>query len=298
MLIRNNEGVPTPQSDTPEKSLWTRKVEAEPQHSTWFLQRFRDMRAAGKDIEGEARFVDAIAPRGARILDAGCGSGRTGGPLSGLGHRVVGVDVDPVLIAAAREDFPAATWLVGDLAELSLAGLPLTGSSNQAAATIEHGAAAAPFDLIVAAGNVLPFLAPSTRQRTLANLRAVLAPGGRMALGFGAGRGYRFEDFYTDAAASGWEIQLRFRGWNLLPFDADSDFLVAVLAPTAPGRNAGTVTAGTEDAAKAGAQGAATGAVASPVIAAGSVPFGRLEAQLNDGPGSDPMGGNTLRPMI
>ncbi len=205
-----------------EKSLWTQKVERDPDHSHWFVQRFRDMASAGRDVVGEARLVDALVERRARILDAGCGSGRTGGELAHRGHVVVGVDVDPVLIDAAREDYPDATWLLGDLAELDLASL---GQAEK-------------FDAAVAAGNVMPFLAPSTRRDVLTRIRDVLRPNGRLALGFGAGRGYLFEEFFADAAATGWEVQFRFRGWNLLPFTADSDFLVAVLAPvwTAPGR--------------------------------------------------------------
>jgi SAM-dependent methyltransferase len=236
--------------DKPDKSLWTRKVEADPEHSRWFLQRFRDMRAAGQDIAGEARFVDAMAPRGARIFDAGCGSGRTGGPLAALGHTVIGVDVDPVLIDAARQDFPDATWLAGDLAELDPADPALGG----------------PFDLAVAAGNVLPFLAPSTRRTVLANIRAVLKAGGRAAVGFGAGRGYPFDEFFADAAATGWTVEVSLRGWNLLPFDAESEFLVAVMAASAPGR-----------------------------ATAPSATFARLRP-LGDA-GSDPMGGHSLRPM-
>src|SRR5699024_2742967 len=145
-------------------------------------QRFRTKIANGEDVAGEARFVDALAPRGARILDAGCGTGRVGGEIARRGHHVIGVDVDPVLIDAAREDYPEQKWLVGDLATLHDA-LP---------------ADAGPFDVAVAPGNVMPFLAPSTRRTVLANLRSVLAPGGRAAIGFGAGRGYEFEDFFDD----------------------------------------------------------------------------------------------------
>ena len=41
---------------------------------------------------------------GMKILDAGCGPGRVGGRLAALGHHVVGVDIDPELIAAAQGD--------------------------------------------------------------------------------------------------------------------------------------------------------------------------------------------------
>ena len=101
-------------------SKWEAMVTANPDHSHWFVQRFRDMAQRGEDIYGEARLIDAIVPRGARILDAGCGSGRVGGHLVGLGHTVVGVDVDPVLIEAARDDHPQGTWVLGDLVDLDL----------------------------------------------------------------------------------------------------------------------------------------------------------------------------------
>lgn len=248
----------------PDKSLWLRKIEAEPEHSRWFIQRFRDMIAAGKDIAGEARFVDAMVPRGALILDAGCGSGRTGGPLAALGHTVIGVDVDPALVAAAQEDYPAASWQVGDLAELNPGALGAPGG----------------FDAVVAAGNVMPFLAPSTRREVLHRLRAALKPGGRAALGFGAGRGYPFDEFFADAAATGWQVHATFRGWNLLPFDAESDFLVVVMAPGAPGRGTAGRTAG--------------GRAASGPADADTPEWAALGSRSQS---VDPMAGHTLRPM-
>jgi SAM-dependent methyltransferase len=198
-----------------EQSQWMQIVEANPDHSIWFVKRFRDMAAAGQDLEGEARLVDAMAPRRSRILDAGCGSGRVGGALARAGHDVVGVDVDPVLIEAAIEDHPGPQWLVGDLAELDLAS---------------QGVAAG-FEVVVAAGNVMPFLAPSTRREVLQRLRRHVAESGRIVVGFGAGRGYDFGDFLDDARASGLEPDLLLSGWDLRPFRDDSDFLVAVLRP-------------------------------------------------------------------
>jgi SAM-dependent methyltransferase len=198
-----------------EQSAWVRMTQADPEHSAAYVQRFRTLAEQGMDLVGEARLVDAMLPRGSRVLDAGCGPGRVGGFLHGVGHEVVGVDVDPVLIAAAEEDHPGPRWLVGDLAELDL---PARG--------IEE-----PFDAIVCAGNVMTFLAESTRVAVLRRLRAHLRPGGRAAIGFGAGRGYDFDQFLADARSAGWDADLLLSTWDLRPFGPGSDFLVALLRP-------------------------------------------------------------------
>src|SRR5699024_6306129 len=83
-------------------------------------QRGRRAETCGHVSYGEARLIDAMAPRGAGILDAGCGSGRLGGYLARGGQHVTGVDLDPHLIEVAREDHPEAHWYVGDLAQLDL----------------------------------------------------------------------------------------------------------------------------------------------------------------------------------
>lgn len=191
------------------------KVAADPGHSEWYVERFRSMARAGADLAGEARLVDAMVPRGARILDAGCGPGRVGGALAAAGHTVVGVDVDPVLIEAAEQDHPGPHWLVGDLTELDL---PARGIAE-------------PFDAIVCAGNVMTFVAPSTRRLVLGRLRSHLATGGRAAIGFGAGRDYPFEAFFTDAVAAGLTVDLSLSTWDLRPYTPDADFLVALLRP-------------------------------------------------------------------
>ena len=194
------------------------KVAADPGHSDWYIERFRAMARAGDDLGGEARFVDAMAPRGAHILDAGCGPGRVGGYLAAAGHRVVGVDVDPALIAAAEQDHPGPRWLVGDLAELDL---PARGVGE-------------PLDVIVSAGNVMTFLAPSTRVPVLSRLRSHLRADGRLVIGFGAGRDYEFGQFLADAATAGLAAELLLSAWDVRPFTEDSGFLVALLVPTVP----------------------------------------------------------------
>lgn len=199
-----------------EQSIWMQKVAADPGHSEWYIERFRSMARAGDDLAGEARLVDAMVPRGARILDAGCGPGRVGGYLAEAGHRVVGVDVDPALIAAAEQDHPGPRWLVGDLAELDL---PSRGIPE-------------PFDIIVSAGNVMTFLAPSTRVQVLSRLRAHLEEGGRAVIGFGGGRDYAFAQFFEDAAEAGFTPDLLLSTWDVRPFTESSDFLVAILRPS------------------------------------------------------------------
>lgn len=171
------------------------------------------MAAEGRDLDGEARFADAIVGRESRILDAGCGPGRVGAALEKAGHTVVGVDIDPALIEAARRDHPGPTWFAGDLAELELGA---------------HGIDS-PFELIICAGNVMTFLADETRVVVLERMAAHLAPDGRVAIGFGANRGYEFDEFRADVATAGLSLELELSTWDIRPFQVDSDFLVAIL---------------------------------------------------------------------
>lgn len=125
---------------------------------------------------------------------------------------MAGIDLDPVLIEAAEADEPGPTYLVGDLATFELpAGVPDA------------------YDVILCAGNVMTFLHPGTRRAVLARFARWLAPDGRVVVGFGLARGYAAADFEADAAASGLVVQQRFATWDLRPFDAASDFLVALL---------------------------------------------------------------------
>lgn len=178
-------------------------------HSQWYIDRFRTMEREGVDLGGEARLVNALVPPGARILDAGCGPGRIAARLHAAGHDVVGVDVDPALIAAAEEDHPGPDWRVADLATLDLTGDP--------------------FDLAVCAGNVMIFLAPGSERAVLERLRVHVRPGGRIVLGFRTDRPYGPADLDVDAAAVGLVVEQRFATWDLVPYDDDADFAVTLL---------------------------------------------------------------------
>lgn len=177
-------------------------------HSQWYVQRFRSMAADGDDLAGEARLVDALVPPRSRVLDAGCGPGRVGAELHERGHSVVGVDVDPVLIAAAEDDHPGPTWLVADLAELDLAD--------------ER------FDAAVIAGNVMVFVAPGSEGDVIARVAAHLRPDGVLVVGFRRESAYPFAAFDADLAAAGLQVEQRFATWDLRPFTDDADFAVTI----------------------------------------------------------------------
>lgn len=196
---------------------WQNIISDDPEHSRRYAKRWDDMVAEGVDIDGEARLIDAMVPRGARILDVGCGQGRTGAYLHSRGHRVTGVDLDPHLIERARQACPDATWEVADLAD--------------------DGWAAGPFDLAVSAGNVLAFVDPADRGTVLANLAARITTAaddpegrpGRLVVGFGLDRGWTHEEFDAAAAQAGLRLEQRWSTWDLRPFAGDSGFMVAVL---------------------------------------------------------------------
>ena len=189
-----------------------------PEHSHWYVQRFRQMAADGADLAGEARLVDALVPVRSRLLDAGCGPGRVGAELHARGHTVVGVDIDPVLIGAAVEDHPGPTCLVADLATLDISG----DDDYQ------------PFDGAVVAGNVMPYLAPGTGAQGLTAIGRHLRADAPIAVGFGLDRGYTLDAFDSDVQLAGLRLENRFATWDLHAWTPHSPFAVTVLrTPTA-----------------------------------------------------------------
>lgn len=185
----------------------------DPEHSRWYAERFREMGRRGDDLTGESRLVDVLAPRGARLLDAGAGPGRHGGHLARLGHRVVGVDIDPVLVDAAREDHPDATWLVADLTSLDLAA---QGEGE-------------PFDGALLAGNVMDFIGPGHREETVRRVASHVRPDGFVVIGCRVGRGFTPAELDATLPSSGLVLEQRFATWDLRPYGPDSDFCVSVL---------------------------------------------------------------------
>lgn len=180
-----------------------------------YAYRFVRIAERGEDIDGEARFIDALADRGSTILDAGCGTGRVAAALARAGHRAAGVDADPTLIGKGREFYP---------------GLPLATVDLWHVSPERLGAVALPtaYDVIVCAGNVMLFVAEDTEHQVLRRLSAVLRPGGRAVFGFFTGRDYTHDDLDRDARAAGWTPEHRFGTWQLDPFSPSSDWAVSV----------------------------------------------------------------------
>lgn len=186
-----------------------------PEERLEYAYRFVKIAERGDDIDGEARFVDAVADRGSTILDAGCGTGRVAAALARAGHRAVGVDADPTLVGKGREFYPDLPLAHQDLFELTPAALR------------GHGLPAA-YDLVVCAGNVMLFLAAGTEGEVVRRLAGVLRPGGRAVFGFFAGRDYGLDDLDRDATAAGWALEHRFATWQLDAFGPESDWAVSV----------------------------------------------------------------------
>jgi SAM-dependent methyltransferase len=187
-----------------------------------YAARFAQLASSGQDMHGEATFCSGLVGVGARILDAGCGTGRVAIRLAELGHDVVGVDVDESMLAVARREAPDLDWVAGDLA-----ALPGPVSAR------------APYDLVVMAGNVVPLLAPGTLVTTMTGLAAALAPGGVLVAGFGLDRAHLprgcpvtpLEEYDDAARRAGLVLAERVGTWDAQPFRAGEGYAVSVHRP-------------------------------------------------------------------
>ena len=104
-------------------------------------------------------FLEIVPEPHGRTLDVGCGEGRLARDLAALGHDVVGIDVSPTMLAAAREAAPAMELHLADAADLPFAD----GS----------------FGLVVA---FMSFQDVDDLDGAVRSAARVLAPGGRLCL--------------------------------------------------------------------------------------------------------------------
>jgi SAM-dependent methyltransferase len=197
-----------------------------------YAARFAERAAAGADVHGEARYVASLRPAPARVLDAGCGTGRVAIRLAELGYDCAGVDVDASMLAEARRSAPDIPWVLADLADLAEGGLPL-------------GEGADAFDLVVAAGNVIPLVEPGTEPTVVTGLARCLRPGGLLVAGFGldaahlplASAPVELESYDAWCAAAGLTLERRVATWDGEEY-RDGGYAVSVhrRAGTAVGR--------------------------------------------------------------
>ena len=167
---------------------------------------FEARAASGQDVHGEADFVERLGPRS--LLDAGCGTGRVGRELARRGVQVVGVDLDPTMLAVAQRKAPDVVWRIGDLA------------------TVDLGRA---FDAVLLAGNVMIFLAPGTEAAVLANMARHTQPSGMVIAGFQLLAGRLSLDRYDQlAAAEGLLLRERWATWDREPCAPAGDYAVSV----------------------------------------------------------------------
>ena len=182
-----------------------------------YAARFAALAATGVQMHGEAAFCAALVEPPARVLDAGCGTGRVAIRLADLGFDVVGTDLDSSMLDEARRQRPDLSWQLCDLADLPPLGPP--------------------FDLVVAAGNVIPLLAPGTLDRAVAGFAAQLAPGAALVTGFGLDAAHlpkrcpvtELLDFDGACADAGLSLQDRYATWSgdVYP-GADGGYAVSV----------------------------------------------------------------------
>ena len=147
--------------------------------------------ASGVDIHGEARFIESLLPAPARVLDAGCGTGRVATQLTAVGYTCVGVDADPDMVTVAEQRDPATRWVRQDLSRLALRSRA--------------------FDLAVLAGNVIPLLAPGTLLAVVQRVAAHLQPGGLLVAGFGLDEAHLPPGIPVQAVALDLDPTLRWR---------------------------------------------------------------------------------------
>jgi SAM-dependent methyltransferase len=125
----------------------------------------------GRDVQDLA-FYAALTGPGAAILELACGTGRLSVPLGREGKRVVGLDLDPSMLAVARRRDPSLQLVRADMRRF----------------TLHRG-----FDLVVAAYNCLQLLLTDGDRRACVQTAARhLASKGVLAV--------EVHDFFADGA--------------------------------------------------------------------------------------------------
>lgn len=180
---------------------WRRQLNPEDYDERW-----RRMEASGINPHGEADFVSSYGPHS--VLDAGCGTGRVAIELARRGLDVIGTDLDPDMIGVARAKAPELSWVVADLSELDL---PTR------------------FDVVVLAGNVIPYVAADRRHAAVLACARHLAPGGRLIAGFQLQASWpTVSDYDAWCESASLDRENRYATWDRQPFTETDSYAVSV----------------------------------------------------------------------
>nr|WP_269813628.1 class I SAM-dependent methyltransferase [Ornithinimicrobium sediminis] len=144
------------------------------------------------------------------VLDLGCGTGRVAWRLAELGHRVVGVDLDPRMLGSARArdaEVAPPTWVTDDL-------------------TAYRGE---PVDVVLLAGNVVPLVGSDHLQVLTRAVVHHLRPGALLVSGFGLDEEHLpdgcpvmpLTDLDRACDASGLQLLARWGTWHGEPLTGD-----------------------------------------------------------------------------
>lgn len=209
----SEQDIPIPESEP--RTRWS-EVSGGIGAATAYQRHFDEMARQGLDVHGEAALVESLVPPPARILDAGCGTGRVATQLTLLGYHCVGVDADADMIAVAEKRDPSTVWVQQDLSRLQL--------RSQA------------FDLAILAGNVVPLLAPGTLLAAVERIAAHVQPGGLVVAGFGLDAAHLppgipvtpLADYDRACTVAGLSFLRRHSTWDRQPWRPDSTYVVSI----------------------------------------------------------------------
>jgi SAM-dependent methyltransferase len=199
----------------------TRWAELNTVSAASYAARFDQLQASGVDVHGEASFIRSLVSPPARVLDAGCGTGRVAIRLAQLGYQCFGVDADQAMVQQAidrssSDDGPG--WAFGDLSEPAR-WRPAPGS--ELPDWLDGGVA-----VTVAAGNVIPLLAPGTLHAVVAGLADRLADNAFLVSGFGLDAAHlpkrcpvtELAGYDAACSAAGLILTARYRTWSGEPW--------------------------------------------------------------------------------
>jgi SAM-dependent methyltransferase len=98
-----------------------------------------------------------------RVLELGCGAGRLTGYLAELASEAYGIDLSSAMIAESRARYPQATFIEGDIRNLS---------------HFDDGS----LDIVFGSCNILDIFGDAERRETLREIHRVLRPGGLLMM--------------------------------------------------------------------------------------------------------------------